>query len=150
MRSLLALILSCFLLTATASAQEESAEAPAGPTFTGLASGIYVVPDIEEGAAWYEKALGIAPYFREAFYVGFRIGNTELGLIPAQNGATAGPGGSIPYWIVPDAAAAVERLVAAGATPGAPVMDVGGGTFVASVTDPYGNILGIISSPMGN
>ncbi|SDY34817.1 hypothetical protein SAMN05661080_03161 [Modestobacter sp. DSM 44400] len=37
-------------------------------------------------------------------------------------------------------------LVAAGATPGQPVRDVGGGKLIATVTDADGDVLGLLQS----
>ncbi len=51
------------------------------------------------------------------------------------------------YWGVPDATAELARLVALDAMVHEPVKDVGGGIKVASVRDPFGNLLGIIENP---
>jgi len=45
---------------------------------------------------------------------------------------------------VPDVEAKLPEMAAAGATVKAPVHDVGGGRLVATVTDPDGNVLGLI------
>ena len=50
-------------------------------------------------------------------------------------------------WGVARADAAIERLLALGATLLEPVTDVGGGIKVAAVRDPFGNRLGIIENP---
>ena len=94
--------------------------------------------------AWYAQVLGKAPYFDQPFYVGFNVGGFELGLDP--NGTPAGEA-AVAYWGVDDAGAALARLLQLGATPNQPVQDVGEGIKVASVRDPFGNILGIIENP---
>jgi predicted enzyme related to lactoylglutathione lyase len=53
----------------------------------------------------------------------------------------------VAYWGVPDAAAALARLVSLGAVEVSGVQDVGEGIRVAQVTDPFGNPLGIIENP---
>jgi predicted enzyme related to lactoylglutathione lyase len=50
----------------------------------------------------------------------------------------------VAYWSVPDIEAKLAELTAAGATINEAVRDVGGGRLVASVTDPDGNVLGVV------
>lgn len=114
--------------------------------FQGLRSAIYPVDDLDAAKAWYAEALGVAPYFDEPFYVGFNVGGFELGLDPDAAGVTRGST-PIAYWGVADAVAAVLRLQSLGARPREEVRDVGGGIKVASVVDPFGNVLGIIENP---
>jgi len=110
----------------------------------GLRTAIYPTPDLERGKAWYRQALERDPYFDEPFYVGFSVGGFELGLIP--DGAPGIDGVQV-YWGVPDADAELLRLIGLGAEIHATVQDVGGGIRVASVRDPFGNLLGIIENP---
>jgi predicted enzyme related to lactoylglutathione lyase len=113
----------------------------------GLRTVKYVVTDLPRAKAWYAEAFGVEPYFDEPFYVGFDIGGFELGLDPDVSNQRPGPGGSLAYWGVPDAVAALARLEAMGARVHEPVQDVGGGIKVASVLDPFGNPVGIIENP---
>ena len=118
------------------------------PSFhTILRTASYVVPDLEEAKVWYTDVFGVKPYFDEPFYVGFRIGGYELGLLPAEGDAQPGVGGVTVYWGVSDAEAMHARLLAAGATAHTPVQDVGGGILTATVLDPFGNVLGVIENP---
>ena len=110
----------------------------------GLRTAIYPAPDLARGKAWYREVLEREPYFDEPFYVGFSVGGFELGLIPDGE---PGAAGVQVYWGVPDAAAELARLTALGAEVQEPVQDVGGGIKVASVRDPFGNVLGIIENP---
>ena len=48
------------------------------------------------------------------------------------------------YWHVDDVKASVERLVAMGATVHEALVERGPGFVTASVTDPFGNILGVM------
>jgi predicted enzyme related to lactoylglutathione lyase len=112
----------------------------------GLRTVITKVPDLAAAKAWYALILGFEPYFAEPYYVGFKVGGFELGLDPDMEGAGPG-GGVVPYWGVSDAAAEYGRLLSLGATADAPVRDVGGGILVATVKDPFGNVLGIIENP---
>ena len=85
-------------------------------------------------------------YFDEPFYVGFNIGGYELGLDPNMSGVTLGTS-VVTYWGVPDIAAAHDRLLRQGAKGHEPITDVGGEIKVATVTDPFGNLIGIIENP---
>ncbi len=115
--------------------------------FLGLRTAIYHVNDIEKGKAWYAEALGIEPYFDQPFYVGFNVGGYELGLQPSDADGAAKADGAVAYWGVEDAEAAHRRMLALGATAHEAVQDVGEGIKVASVTDPFGNVFGIIENP---
>jgi predicted enzyme related to lactoylglutathione lyase len=110
----------------------------------GLRTVIYHAPDLARAKAWYSEVLGHGPYFDEPFYVGYNVGGFELGLVP--DGPT-GPGGTVAYWGVPDAAAELRRLEGLGAAVREPVQDVGGGIKVASVADPFGNTFAVIENP---
>lgn len=113
----------------------------------GLRTVIYHVSDLKRAKEWYSSAFGIKPYFDEPFYVGFNIGGYELGLDPDTKGATPGPGGSVAYWGVPNADEAVAHFQKTGATVRSPAKDVGDGIRVATVADPFGNVVGLIENP---
>jgi predicted enzyme related to lactoylglutathione lyase len=117
------------------------------PAFLGLRTVIYKVGDLAQAKAWYRQAIGIDPYFDEPFYVGFNVGGFELGLDPDVSSGGPGPGGSVAYWKVPNADAGLAHLLAVGAKPHDAVQDIGGGIRVASVRDPFGNVIGIIDNP---
>lgn len=110
----------------------------------GLRTVTYPVGDLKAAAEWYTHVLGVAPYFNEAYYVGFTVGGFELGLIPDGEPGTAG---ALAYWGTPDVAAELERLVTLGATIAAPLQDVGEGMRLGTVTDPFGNLFGVIENP---
>ena len=114
--------------------------------FQGLRTVIYNVDDLERAKEWYAKALGVKPYFDEPFYVGYNIGGFELGLDPDMTGVTKGSN-AIAYWGVKDAAASYKRLLDLGAKEHREVQEVGSNIKVATVTDPFGNIFGIIENP---
>lgn len=115
--------------------------------FQGLRTVIYHVSDIDRAKAWYASVLGFEPYFDQPFYVGFNVGGFELGLDPDTTGFEGGSGGVGAYWGVSDCEAAFNRLLELGASVHSPVQDVGGGIRAAAVTDPFGNVLGVIENP---
>lgn len=115
--------------------------------FLGLRTVIYHAPDLEKAKGWYAQALGIEPYFDQPFYVGFNVGGYELGLDPDASSTPGGNAGSVAYWGVGNADEAFKRLISLGATERSAVQEVGDGIKVATVLDPFGNILGIIENP---
>lgn len=125
------------------------------PTLRGFATISYWADDMEAAKAWYSDLLGITPYFERSgpdgqlAYAEFRIGDYqhELGLIdrrfaPAQ--PTSGPGGAIMYWHVDEIEATLSQLKSMGAVEYEPLVHRGEGFITASVTDPFGNVLGIM------
>ena len=115
--------------------------------FLGIRTVIYPAPDLAASKAWFSDLLGFPPYFDEPFYVGFNIGGFELGLDPDTKGVKPGPGGSVAYWGVKNAEEAVAHFTRAGATLKSPIQDVGEGIRVATVVDPFGNLMGLIENP---
>lgn len=114
---------------------------------TGLQSAIYFVADLEVAKSWYSAAFEVEPYFDEPFYVGYRVGGSELGLDPDLTAGEPGPGGAIAYWGVADLEAAVARIGALGTEMLEPIRDVGGGIRLAVMADPFGNAVGLIQLP---
>jgi predicted enzyme related to lactoylglutathione lyase len=120
----------------------------------GLATVSFYASDLESAKKWYTELFGIEPYFNVPGYIEFRIGDyqQELGIIDsayAPKGATGTPAGAIVYWHVDDLKQTLDEFIDKGATLYQPIMDHSGGkeTFVtASVIDPFGNILGIMTN----
>jgi predicted enzyme related to lactoylglutathione lyase len=113
----------------------------------GLRTVIYKAPDLARAKAWYADVFGLAPYFDEPYYVGFNVGGFELGLDPDAHGTAPGPGGTTAYWGVADLADALAHATARGAELHSPLQDVGGGIKVATLRDPFGNVVGLIENP---
>lgn len=106
---------------------------------------IYPVKDIARAKTLYSKLLGIEPYVDEAYYVGFRVADQEIGLDP--NGHNAGVTGPIGYFDVDDIKKSLQLLLDGGAQMQQNIKDVGGGRLIASVKDADGNIIGLLQSP---
>jgi predicted enzyme related to lactoylglutathione lyase len=113
----------------------------------GLRTVIYKAPDLARAKEWYSRAFDTKPYFDEPFYVGFNIGGYELGLDPDTKGSAPGPGGSVAYWGVKNLDAALQHFPGVGAKIKSPAQDVGEGIRVATVNDPFGNVVGLIENP---
>jgi len=64
----------------------------------GMKTVIYPVKDIAKAKPLFSELLGVEPYAAEAYYVGFRVGDQEIGLDP--NGHKHGMTGYYNYsWI---------------------------------------------------
>ena len=112
--------------------------------FLGLRTAIYKVSDLPKAKDWYSKALKIDPYFDQPYYVGFNVGGYELGLQPEK---VAIGENIVVFWGVEDIEAEYQYFVDCGATEVEKPMNVGGDIMVATVKDPWGNLLGLIFNP---
>jgi predicted enzyme related to lactoylglutathione lyase len=120
------------------------------PTLRGLANVSFFADDVTAAATWYTELLGLPPYFVRDGYVEFRLGDhaDELGIVDRRFAPTSGgPSGAIVYWHVDDLTATVGRLLALGATEHDEVRERGHGFATASVVDPFGNVLGVMTNP---
>jgi len=113
----------------------------------GLRTTIYKVADMKAATAWYALAFKTVPYFDEPFYVGFNIAGYELGLQPEEEPSKHKVESVITFWGVNDIQEEYKRLIELGATAHEPPTNVGGELMVATVRDPFGNMIGIIYNP---
>ena len=111
---------------------------------SGMKVIIYPVRDLEGAKTLYGTLLGTAPYVDQPYYVGFRVGEQELGLDP--NGHRQGVTAPLGDWEVDDINATLEKLLAAGGEVQQGVRDVGGGRLIAAVKDADGNVTGLMQS----
>ena len=101
------------------------------------------VSDLAAAKAVYAALLGISPQTDEPYYVGFDTeGQQHIGLVPGAG--SQGMSSPVAYWHVADIEAKPSEVTAAGATVKDAPHDVGGGRLVATVTDPDGNVLGLL------
>ncbi len=113
----------------------------------GLRTVVYKVDNLEKAKQWYTLAFQTEPYFDEPFYVGFNIGGYELGLLPEEIPQEKKSENVITYWGVNEIAKEFNRLIGLDATVDEEPTNVGGELVVASVKDPWGNVIGIIYNP---
>jgi methyltransferase (TIGR00027 family) len=97
---------------------------------------------MEKGKQWYRSILEKDPVFDAPFAVVFAIGESELVLAPQDGPAPSKESGPIAYWAVDDVDSVYKHLIQLGATRHSEINSVVG-TRIASVTDPFGNVLGI-------
>jgi predicted enzyme related to lactoylglutathione lyase len=105
---------------------------------------VYTAADLDKAKRFFRELIGADPYADTAYYVGYKSGEMEIGLVP--QGTNAAPG-ALAYWTVSDIAASVKALVAAGGTIVQDITDVAQGLLVASVKDPNGSIVGLRQPP---
>jgi predicted enzyme related to lactoylglutathione lyase len=103
---------------------------------------VYPVTDLSQAKAFYSKFLGVEPYVDGEYYVGFKVGDQEIGLDPY--GHSKGLTGPIGYQQVDDIKKSLQLLVDAGAQIQQEIMDIGGGGLIAWIKDADGNITGLM------
>jgi predicted enzyme related to lactoylglutathione lyase len=104
----------------------------------GIKTVIYPVKDLDRCKALFTKLLEVEPYADAPYYVGFKVGDQDIGLDPNghRHGMTA-------YYAVDDIEQSLKLLTDAGAEVKQPIKDVGGGKLIASVEDADGNVVGL-------
>lgn len=107
----------------------------------GISLIVYPVKDVEQAKKLYNTFLGVEPYVDGAYYVGYKVGDHEVGLDP--NASTSGP---IAYIDVDDIHKSLQALLDAGAQTEQDVTDVGYGLLIAKVKDADGNTIGLRQS----
>ncbi|QQQ79757.1 VOC family protein [Saccharothrix sp. 6-C] len=118
----------------------------------GLTTTSFFADDLDAATTWYTRFFGIEPYFTvPGGYVEYRIGDYqhEFGIVHsdhAPHDTRTGPAGAITYWAVDDLHATLDRLTELGATPHDHPTVRGEGYATASVVDPFGNVLGIMTN----
>jgi len=113
----------------------------------GLRTASYKVGNLIKAKEWYTKVFKTEPYFDEPFYVGFNIGDYELGLMPEEEPTTDKVEGTVALWGEEDINEAYQHIISCGATKYEEPRNVGGELMVATVKDPWGNIIGLIYNP---
>jgi|SRR6185437_159588 len=111
----------------------------------GIRTIIYPVKDIAQAKTLYRQLLGVEPYMDQAYYVGFRVGDQEIGLDP--HGHNSGMTGPVGYFHVSDIQQSLQALLDAGAQVQQEVRDLGGGKLIATVKDADSNIIGLLQFP---
>jgi predicted enzyme related to lactoylglutathione lyase len=111
-------------------------------TTQGIKTVLHPVSDVAKSKAVYAALLGVPPTTDDSYYVGFEAAGQQIGLVPG--GSAQGMTSPVAFWHVSDIEAKLAEVIAAGATIKEAAHDVGGGRLVATVTDPDGNVLGLI------
>src|SRR6185503_17635621 len=101
----------------------------------GIKTVIYPVKDITQSKTLFRKLLEVEPYSDQPYYVGFRIGDQDIGLVPNSPEA-----GMTAFYHVDDIRNSLQILVDTGAKIIQDIKNVGGGRSIASVKDNDNNI----------
>ena len=104
---------------------------------------VYGVSDLQKAKEWYRQVLGKEPVFESPIGVVFLVGASTFGLAP-RSGSSLTEEGAVVYWAVDDAVLSYRRLCELGATAKTDLTTMAGMRF-ATVTDPFGNVIGVIS-----
>ncbi len=100
---------------------------------------VYPVKNLDVAKSFYTSYLGIQPYAENEYYVGYRLGTTEIGLDP--NALTI-----VSYINVTDLKSTLETLQTVGVNIVKDSTDVGGGLLIAQV-EIDGNVMGLRQQP---
>jgi predicted enzyme related to lactoylglutathione lyase len=111
----------------------------------GITTIIYPVRDIARAKKLYNKLLGTQSIMDEPYYVGYKVGNQDIGLDP--NGFKQGMTGATAYYQVSDIKKCLQTLQEEGAIVLQDARDVGGGKLIAFAKDVDGNMIGLIQMP---
>jgi predicted enzyme related to lactoylglutathione lyase len=116
-----------------------------GSSTQGIKTVLHPVSDLATAKQVYSALLGFPPQTDSSYYVGYEAEGQHIGLVPG--GGPQGMTSPVAYWEVSDIEAKLAELTAAGATVKEPAHEVGAGRQVATVTDPDGNVLGLLQDP---
>jgi predicted enzyme related to lactoylglutathione lyase len=103
---------------------------------------VYPAKELASTKQIFSKFLGVEPYVDGPYYVGYKVGDMEIGLDP--NAQNAGP---VTYIDVADIKGSLQEIMALGATLQQDIKDVAKGLLIASVKDKDGNALGFRQHP---
>lgn len=126
-----------------------SATSPAAPTPTPAAvQPIIVTPDLDRLQAFYRELVGAEEFTRvpeegPAFFVGLRVGGSELGIVTDQNVETGTPTRILLSIAVQDVDALLDQVGPLGGTVRGPATDMPWGQRVAHIQDPDGNAVNL-------
>ena len=119
--------------------------------FLGLRTTIYTVPSLEEAKNWYSQVFATQPYFESENYLGFDIAGYELGLLLESEAKIKSESKKtdnvLSHWGVDSIVDSYQRLLELGAKPHEEPTNVGGDIVMASVFDPWDNVIGLIFNP---
>ena len=107
----------------------------------GIKTVIYPVKDVSQAKTLFHKLLGVEPYADQPYYVGFKIGEQDIGLVPKGHHA-----GMTAFYHVDNVKTSLQVLLDAGAEIIQDIKDVGGGRLIASAKDKDGNVIGLIEN----
>ena len=107
----------------------------------GIKTVIYPVKDMTQSKTTFRQLLGVEPYADQPYYVGFKVGEQDIGLVPGgQHTAMTA------FYHIDDIKSSLQILLDAGAEIVQDIKDVGKGRLIASAKDKDGNLIGLIEN----
>ncbi|MER6842585.1 VOC family protein [Streptomyces platensis] len=124
-----------------------SATSPAAPTPAAVQP-IIVTPDLDRLQAFYRELVGAEEFTRvpedgPVFFVGLRVGGSELGIVADRSVETGSPTRILLSIAVQDVDALLDRVGPLGGTVRGPANDMPWGQRVAHIQDPDGNAVNL-------
>jgi len=107
----------------------------------GIKTVLYPVKDMTQSKTVFQKLLGVEPYADQPYYIGFKVGDQDIGLVPGNPEA-----GMTAFYHVDDIKGSLQILLDAGAKIIQDVKNVGGGRLIASAKDMDDNVIGLIQN----
>ena len=107
----------------------------------GVKTIIYPVKDISQAKTLFHKLLEVGPYADQPYYVGFKVGDQDIGLVPNVNNA-----GMTAFYHIDDIKNSLQILLDAGAVIVQDIKNVGGDRLIASAKDKDGNLIGLVEN----
>ncbi|WP_435603310.1 VOC family protein [Streptomyces sp. bgisy130] len=122
-----------------------SATSPAAPA---AVQPIIVTPDLDRLQGFYRELVGAEEFTRvpeegPVFFVGLRVGGSELGIVADRNVETGTPTRILLSIAVQDVDALLDRVGPLGGTVRGPATDMPWGQRVAHIQDPDGNAVNL-------
>ena len=118
-------------------------------TLQSLDHVVMFVPSVRAAAEWYSSALGLPIACLDDNFGYIKVGSSQLCFHVADEKADAGRGGQVAYWRVSSLAETRARLERAGATLYRGPLVIGNGEAICQMSDPFGNLLGLIGTNGG-
>jgi lactoylglutathione lyase len=141
-------VITCFVKKHFVYLQQNlKTHSPMSAPFLGLRTVIYRVSDLSAAISWYTNVIGHPPYFNEPYYVGFNVGGFELGLQSEENAGSNKAENIEVYWGVENIEVEYARMLSLGASDHSAPEQVGEDLWVATLKDPWGNLIGLIRNP---
>ncbi len=115
---------------------------------TATVQPVIMTADLNRLMAFYTGLLGATQTSRvpgegPAFYVGLRVGDSELGLVADAEGAAGAPGRILLSVAVHDVDSLLEKVTALGGSASGPANNMPWGQRVAHIADPDGNAVNL-------
>src|SRR5258707_5853287 len=107
----------------------------------GIKTIIYPVKDVAEAKTLFRNLLGVERYSDQPYYIGFKIGDQDIGLVPKGNNE-----GMTAFYHVDNIKNSLQILLDAGAEIIQDIKDVGKGRLIASAKDKDDNLIGLIEN----